>query len=249
MQPFDKLPYMTWQDDAGHTNVLRPNVQVEESITLDSDITEHPVETGSDITDHIRSKPDMVEVEWFFSDAVTRSDVLDPHPDIEQVELKAQDPAGLTLASLTSTSNLLTGAINLLTPKVKYFASFYVPPDKPRYVDAYDKLQELRNNATLVSIKTTTALFDEMAIESVSISRTNGEGNGAKIGIRLKHVRFVQSDITLAVPLPKDARAQPKKDAVTGGPCGPPPPPNNGVAWQATHPGQTPGPGFVYGAR
>ncbi len=44
------------------------DVAVEEMHTLEADVTEHPVEKGADVTDHIRSRPISVQVVGIVSD-------------------------------------------------------------------------------------------------------------------------------------------------------------------------------------
>lgn len=220
MMPLERLPYILWTDDSGQSQILRPNVQENESIELSSEVTEHPVETGVNITDHVRLLPDKVTVAWYFNDAVLRADLLDntrSQPIAKEIKVPAPS------ISLFSITGLATGAIGLLTPKEKLIALYYPAPTKPRYVQAYDIIQDIRAQGILVDVKTTTALFREMAIESVSFLRGSAEGDGARVSIGLKKVRFVQSDITIAIPEPKTPRSKPPASSGKGVTTVPPP--------------------------
>jgi hypothetical protein len=223
MMPLERLCYLEFVDDSGQTRRFRPNVLIDEEINLSAEVTEHPVETGANISDHNRAQPDEVTVELFFSDAITRVDILSPRPEIEFVEIKVPEQP-LSLALLTSTANLLSTGIGLLTPKQKYIAAVYADPDKPRVIEAYEIIQDLRLAGKLVTIKTTVDVFEDMAIMTAVVKRNSGTGNGGNITLTLKKIRFVQSDVTLALPLPKDARSQKKKSAGNEVPFGPPAP-------------------------
>lgn len=223
MMSLERLAYLEFVDDSGQTRRLRPNVMSEEEINLSSEVTEHPVETGANISDHNRAQPDEVTVQFFFSDAITRVDILSPRPEIEFTEITAPEPT-LGLATLTSTSNLLSAAIGALTPKQRYIVPVYADPDKPRLIEAYEIIQDLRAAGKLVTVKTTVDVFEDMAIMTAVLTRNSGTGSGGNIALTLKRIRFVQSDVTLSIPLPKDARSQKKKSAGNEVPFGPPAP-------------------------
>ncbi len=65
--------------------------------------------------------------------------------------------------------------------------------------------------AVLVSVKTTFTLYENVGILNAKISRNKDTGDGADIVLELQKIRFVKSDVTLATALPKEPRAQPKK--------------------------------------
>jgi len=218
--PFDELPYIQWLDDSGQARQLRPSVMTSETVSLESDVTEHPVEGGVDITDHISVKPAALTLELFFTDTVSRQDILGPKfPDLLEKELDIPDPPGNGLfATATSTTNLINAAVGLFASKKIYHAQYFDRPNKPRILEAVEVLDDLRNKGTLVSVKTSNfGLYEELVIQIVTLVSDNTTGkNGGKISLNLKRIRFVQSDITLALPI-GPVRTQTKKDAGKGG--------------------------------
>jgi hypothetical protein len=63
---FDDLTSVV--DTGGPQAVFTMDVSVSESHSLQSDITEHPVETGSDISDHIRNRPRVLSIQGLVTD-------------------------------------------------------------------------------------------------------------------------------------------------------------------------------------
>jgi hypothetical protein len=60
---------VTWQGLTGQTYSIAIDATVRESHTATSTITDHPVETGSNVSDHIRPDPDMLTLEGVISNA------------------------------------------------------------------------------------------------------------------------------------------------------------------------------------
>lgn len=221
MMPLERLCYLEFVDDSGQTRQLRPNLLVDEEINLSAEVTDYPVETGANISDHNRAQPDEVTVELLFTDAITRVDILSPRPEVIHQEVQVPDQP-FSLTTLTSTANLLAAGIGALTPKQRFTLGAFAPPDKPRVIEAYEVIQELRAKGKLVTVKTTVDVFEDMAIMTAQVKRNSGTGNGGNITLTLKRIRFVSSDVTLAIPLPKDKRSEKKKAAGNEVPFGPP---------------------------
>lgn len=218
MERFEDLPCIEWKDDSGQARRLYPNVMTSETVSLEADVTEHPVEEGIDVADHVSPKPVALTLELFFSDAVTRPDVMGT-PDILSKEIILPDPPkpGL-LATVTSTSNLIGALTDLISGgEKKYIASYYEEPSISRLFEAQGILETLWQKATLITAFTSIGVYEELVITNVSTVVDNTTGKtGGRISLNVKHIRFVQSDVTLALPI-GPVRAQQKKDAGKGG--------------------------------
>jgi hypothetical protein len=218
VERFEDLPCLEWRDSSGQARRLYPNVMTSETVSLESDVTEHPVEEGVDVTDHISPKPVSLTLELYFTDTVTRPDVAG-NPAVLSKTLELPDPPSLGLfATVTSTTNIINAIGDLLGgEKKKYVASYYEAPSISRLHEAQAILERLRNEATLVTAFTSIGVYEELLVQIVTtvVDNTTGK-NGGRISLNLKHIRFVQSDVTLALPI-GPVRAQPKKDAGKGG--------------------------------
>jgi hypothetical protein len=219
VERFEDLPCLEWKDSSGQTRRLYPNVMTSETVALEADVTEHPVEEGVDVTDHVSPKPVSLTLELFFTDTVTRPDVAG-FPAVLEKKLELPDPPSLgLLATVTSTSNLLGALGDLIAGngKKNYVASYYEAPSISRLHEAQAILERLWQEATLVTAFTSIGVYEEQLITLVTtvVDSTTGK-NGGKISLNLKHIRFVQSDVTLALPI-GPVRAQQKKDAGKGG--------------------------------
>jgi hypothetical protein len=53
---------------------LFPDVAVEEIHHDESEITQHPVETGSPVSDHVYDQPATVEIRWFWGDSAAQAE-------------------------------------------------------------------------------------------------------------------------------------------------------------------------------
>jgi hypothetical protein len=151
----------------------------------------------------------------FFTDTITRPDIAG-NPALLFKNLDIPDPPGLgLLATVTSTTNLLNALVDFATEPVKktYVASYYEEPSISRLTEAQGALETLRNEATLITAFTTIGVYEELVIQTLSTVVDNTTGKtGGRISLNLKHIRFVQSDVTLALPI-GPVRAQAKKDA------------------------------------
>lgn len=222
MQRLEDLPCLEWKDDAGQAHRLYPNVMTSETISLESDVTEHPVEVGADITDNISPKPASLTLELFFTDTVTRPDIYEERPDVLEQTLDVPEvpPLGL-LTTVTSTTNLINAlgsAIGDLLGNTKktYVATYYSEPAKRRILEAKDIIEDLRTKGTLITAFTSVGVYEEMIVQVATVVVDSTTGNGGRISLNLKRIRFAQSDVTIALPIAAVPRAQPKKEAGKG---------------------------------
>lgn len=58
---------ISWQGESGQTFSITLDASLHEQHTGTATITDHPVETGSNVTDHIRPDPDMLTIEGIVS--------------------------------------------------------------------------------------------------------------------------------------------------------------------------------------
>ncbi len=162
---------------------------LEESHTFDNTVTDHPVESGFNITDHSRPNPDTVTLRCMVSN--TPLSVQQVQRAVRQGSVNFKTTAGsaqrLSVTGISGRGN-----------------------------DTYNKLQKLRVEGTLVTVVTTLRTYVKnseggMIISSISIPRTRQNYDGLEFSVTLKQIRIVTNRSTVDTNQ-KDKRTRPKKD-------------------------------------
>lgn len=175
-------------------------------------VTEHPVESGSDIADHVRDGLDTVTLEVFVSNTPTR-DVNGLYGgSIESVELKVpkfERPVPLTPGGLMSAGiDTIKGA---LSPEEPWKAQVLKFSSKFNAVkDVLTMLDEWKKAGMVGSVITGWKLYPSVVITRVSPSRNSSTGDGATFAIEFKEIRIVESKMITA-PIPTEARGAIKR--------------------------------------
>jgi hypothetical protein len=208
--PIDTLPYLEWSDDAGAVHRIYADVWNREQTTMSATVTDFAIETGAKISDHYIADPDVVHVDLFISGSPTRGDLDDDFPGrVRSSALKYPSPptkislAG-ALEALGVGGDVLPGGIHAL--------QFDGPVNRLGAVE--QQIREWIAAGTLITIGTTTAVHHDVAVTSAEINRDDKVGDGGTISIEARSVKFVTSDVAVAVPLPVEPRAQKKKTSV-----------------------------------
>ena len=191
---------VTWTDDAGAVVSLELDVDLQESHDLSSEITEHPVEEGADVTDHVRPRLRRVSIEGYVSDTPMLG-----NPGVaelaEFVSLELQIPEKPRQLSLSAGLQAGVGAVKEAvfgpTPPIKV-TMLTLDDFKSRKRAVYDALEDARLNARLCRVITSLHEYDNMLIEQVTPSRTPDSGNGATFAFTTKEIIRVSSDVTVA---------------------------------------------------
>lgn len=191
---------ITWTDDAGAVISLELDVDLQESHDLSSEITEHPVEEGADVMDHVRPRLRRVSVEGYVSDTpgLTNPGVADV-ANFVGLELQLPDrPLRVSLSGgLAAGISAVKEGLFGLAPAPKVLM-LQLDDFKSRKRAVYDALEDARLNARLCRVITSLHEYDNMLIEQVTPSRTPNDGNGATFAITLKEIIQVSSDVTVA---------------------------------------------------
>ena len=128
---------------------------INEDHSFDSDVTDHPVETGADITDNIRAKPVQVTLDCVVSDT----------------------PIG-AVASLRGNTD-------------DNGQPLYKPSS-----DAYATMIAIRDARLPVTIVTSLATFENMALVSLSVPRNAQNGDALRFKATFKQIKFITNDRT-----------------------------------------------------
>lgn len=212
-----------WTDDAtGLATTVRFDVVSQETHESLLDITEHPVEKGSDITDHARPKEPILNVEGYISNKPLQTNVnlsyaIGYQPmALSLVPLnipKPPTPLPTPGALAQRIPSSIGDAAALLKGQPSSAALFMFQGDfQDRVVAIYNALKTAQLGRFFVTASTKLEQVDSMLIQRLAVPRTPQDGNGATFNLDLKRVRIVKS-ATVDAPVPAESRGQPTTNA------------------------------------
>lgn len=232
--------FVSWIDkDTGATQVVQFDVVTKESIETSLQVTSHPVEDGSDVTDNAHPEPIKISIEAYMSNTPLPSNpgvfgnINGPIVSESSLSLEAkkldlakmgelpqfgeQGPTFLELASQFTPgagTKIVTGAIsNFFNPAPDSATTFRAVPG---FVDRVQKVYFLLANAqfarTLVTVHIKLLDMEDMLISKLGVPRATQDGDGASFSIDFQRVRIVKS-ATVDAPIPAESRAAPTKSA------------------------------------
>jgi hypothetical protein len=197
--PFQPLTFLFNAAQLGLSALKPPDRVVLDTVTIDAtlreehstevDVTEHPVEDGANITDHIRPQLKVLQIDGIISN--TPVGLTGPVAD-------ALGIAGLA-TGVTLPTGLISGAIDL----------FKTGGVLNRAQAAFQQLQALADKAVPFTIHTPLRDYAKMAMKSLSVVRDPTIGDGIRFVAVCKEIRTVDSLIATSL-LPDSA--QPTKD-------------------------------------
>jgi len=204
---------ITWKGDTGQTYTLTLDASVREVHTGSSTVTDHPVERGSNVADHIRPDPDQLTIEGVISntphflpvdhvggivleDKQIQGARVSTGSAVARVPL-AGGAAGLVSSFVPLPTNLI-GKIGTGTFQTAVVTGF--SGDFDRVTECYKELLRIRSEGQLVRILTTLRSYDNMAMTQLEVTREAGSGNSLELSLGFKNVRF---GVTKNEPVPK----------------------------------------------
>jgi Dit-like tail protein len=213
---------LIWEDDSGAAVTMQFDIDRQEAHEFVTTVTEHPVEVGADVADHVRDELDRFTLEGYVTDSPTNKnnatdealERLQNVGTIKGVELQIPEkPFLLGVSSaigagLNALGGLLSGAVNG-PPKANIltFDDF-----KSRVKIVFDLLDDVRRNHRKVRIVSKVTEYDDMLLEQLTVTRAPDDGTGATFVLAFREIRTVESDITVA-PAPAEALGASQKAA------------------------------------
>lgn len=229
--------FLVWNIESLTPPVLTFDVVTNENPNFPTQIAEHVVEKGADISDNVRVGQKTLTLEVFVSNEPT-----DPNAQYGKGTGKVQSIGGIDIPGALGQPFLIPGTpvltqatwftlpigipiLNSLTahevdvpfiPNVglKPLGQGSVNPNVLTFATTFDavasthdQLDALRMDATLITVYGTKGVYSNMVIESFSMTRDATTGTGGKFTIELKEIRIVQTQ-TVAAPNPTKPRAQ-----------------------------------------
>lgn len=182
-----------------------------ESHPATATVTEHPVEVGSNVTDHVRPDIDRVQFEVMVTNAPIRA----PGSNLDGAQGLVQ---GLDLQVPTTTSlpieipgvgAALRGAGALNGTTVVRAQTLQFTSEFDRVGSVYHAVKRLQETSALLTIITSLRRYENFVIASVIPTRTTGEGDCIRFQFEARQIRFVTTQTVVA---PATAPAATKKN-------------------------------------
>jgi hypothetical protein len=140
---------------------------INETHTLTNTITEHPVEKGGDISDHIRPEPDEITMQCVISNTPLST---------------SQQSRAVRLGEYTlTTTNVERGQIGDMQGLA---------------ASAWKNLKKLRTEGVVVTVSTTLEDYTSMAIKSITVPRSAKNYDALEFTISFKKIVIVQNKLT-----------------------------------------------------
>ena len=171
-------------------------------------ITDHPVEKGVDITDHVRVEPEHLTIDALLTNhpiRVPKTNIDGANGGTRGAELtiptKGALPIGVPiLGAVLAGAGVLDGTMIVKANVLQFDGQF----DRLRSV--YQELLFLQASATLVAVSTSLREYDSMIIESLSAPRTPESGSAMAVTIVLRRLRFAETKTVAAPAAPVNSK-------------------------------------------
>lgn len=198
----------------GPSNTLQFDAILTESQMASAEITEHPVEKGANVTDHVRKKLDSVKFEAIISNeplydtgergAVEQSIAL----DVKVYQPPQRPVPGSLFAAIGGAISSLFGDRTEYKAQVLKFNS-----DSDMVAETHETLKKLIDSGQLLDVFTSTSEYKDMLLLEVQLVRTADTGSGGVFQLSMQQIRRVEVKLATA-PEPTVLRAN--KEVKTG---------------------------------
>lgn len=188
------------------------DASLEELHISDSEVTTHPVEEGSDITDHVRPKADAIRLTGVVSNQPietpgSHADGARPVTLSREFELgppgaiSGVTGGGLVGGALASAVGDLLG-LNRGAVVAQGFDQGF-----DRVADAYLELLAIKNEGRLFEISTTLRTYEQMVMRQLEVRRDAENGQWLRFSAVCEQLRIVATALG-DIPEPKVERAK-----------------------------------------
>lgn len=219
---------LSWQGE-DTTYYIRVDATVQAAHMYVNTVTDHPVERGANITDHVRPDPVRLNLVGVVSNAPislptdnangaveTRITHYVNRPGVRKVTplLSAGVPIQIAQTSFgarPATPPAGPAAAVMVRNEREYYAgarvlAFSTEFDRARAV--FEELVSLRTLGTLIRVETDIADYDNMVIESLTVPRDVSIGDALQFELTLKQVILAESELVAAPTLDTERKSK-----------------------------------------
>jgi hypothetical protein len=212
---------LTWTNDLGQSASITLDASIEEHHKQSSDVTEHPVEIGPNVSDFVRPQPFALEIQGVISNTPI---VLPPASEMDGsriVPVSVDGPphtVGNTLGRPLPGFNFIAGQRVTSIPQRKA-ATIGFDPEFDRATKVYNLVMGLVTEGVLLTVVTAIATWENMVLQSADITRNAQVGDALDLNLSLRQVRLAEVD-TVEVPvLPTTKKAKGNKPTKPASPA------------------------------
>jgi len=191
------------------------DASIHEVHSMSGTATEHPVETGSNISDHYKVNARTVKIDGIITNQplhtpltqagavgeIEREFTWEANPDILGTQIAGPGILGTVAGAIMSATGM-----NKQSGKARAFSQVF-----NRVMDTLDEFDTMRDLGTPIDIYTTYRIYHNMVIESFDWDRDKSTASCLKFSMMAKQIRVVETK-TVVAPEPTVERAKPKKD-------------------------------------
>jgi len=204
--------YFVWTDAAGQTKRLYFDATMSEGHEFTAEITEHAVEKGANVTDHVRKNLDRLTLEVMVSN--TPIEPTDPQNlrGGRTTSLPLYVPeAQPNLFSLGNISNAIIKtvgrAVGLIRPPPSSAVMWHYPGQFDAISEALETLTQLQDEATLIEVITPKKDYENMVLVDIQMVRDKSTGTAQRFQLVLRKLNIVEVQIVSA-PVPTENRGK-----------------------------------------
>lgn len=215
---------LVYEDDAGVLQTVRFDAVLRELHTATAVPTEHTMESGVDLSDHVRPERARLSLDGFVTNTPTPSSFTGKSRGVQQqMQFTRTERATVSPASVSGGRTppiRIPGAPTIITPitvrnavredRVTTVAGnvFQFPTRFDRVREVYDTLELLRRTGTSFAVYSYLREYDSMVITSMSAPKEAQDA--ITFALELIEVRFADTE-TIDAPAPREKRAQKTK--------------------------------------
>lgn len=172
-------------------------------------VTEHPIEDGVNLTDHIRPENPSVGLEVIISDTPISRDTTYDNGTFRTISLvgipeRPSPPIGTPGSGTRFLSREKpANPVQLIALQFDEF--------DPR-VDILNSLISIKDNSKLCQVYTSILRYDSMAMVSLDATRSVADGSGLRISMDFRKIKKATLEV-VAAPQPAEPRGAPTKAA------------------------------------
>lgn len=202
-----KSAYLQWQAALATDPVpaLFFDAVLSEDHERAADISEYAVEQGYAVVDNVRPLPSKLTLEVF----VSNSPIISQDGQVLPLTILI-DPVGQAVLKLR-VGNLapINDPLSLLGPTSVTASTLQFTGDIDYVGTTFATLVGLRDSATLLTITTPKAFYENMIIEKISMHRDASTGTSGKFSLEFREIRIVSSKV-VAAPNPSILTSTPE---------------------------------------
>jgi len=199
--------YLNFEDTPLYFDVVE-----KENLRLTATATEHAVEEGVNVSDHVRSELDNVHLEIFVSNTPVKDVNNLWNGQVAGLELKVptvdKPPALMPGALMGAALDAISNALNPPEPWKAIVLQF---PEKFDNVSfTLNTLIDWKERGVVGQVITPHRTFPSVYIVGIEMNRDATTGDGAAISLELKQIRIVEAKMITA-PSPTEERGKTMK--------------------------------------